>query len=173
MRIRSFLTAICVASAAVSPSFAADEKMAESEKAKVDIVDTAVAAGDFTTLVALVQAAGLVETLKGEGPYTVFAPTDAAFEKVPAETKEYLMKPENKDALQAVLTYHVLAGNTKSGDIAGKTLDVETVSGVTLAIDATDGVKVGDATVVVADVHATNGVIHAIDTVLIPPQGDE
>ena len=133
-----------------------------------DIVDTAVSAGQFNTLVAAVEAAGLVETLKGEGPFTVFAPTDEAFAKLPAGTVEDLLKPENKEQLVAVLTYHVVPGKIMSGDIAGKTANVETVQGGKLAVDATDGVKVDEAKVVSADIEASNGVIHVIDTVVLP-----
>lgn len=133
-----------------------------------DIVDTAVSAGNFNTLVAAVQAAGLVDTLKGEGPFTVFAPTDEAFEKLPAGTVENLLKPENKDQLVAVLTYHVIPGKVMSGDIAGKKMGVKTVQGSELMVDAMDGVKVDDATVVTADIETSNGVIHVIDQVVLP-----
>ena len=133
-----------------------------------DIVDTAVSAGTFETLVAAVKAAGLVDTLKGEGPFTVFAPTDEAFAKLPAGTVENLLKPENKDQLVAVLTYHVVSGKIMSGDIAGKSADVETVQGSTLAVDATDGVKVDEAKVISADIETSNGVIHVIDAVVLP-----
>ena len=133
-----------------------------------DIVDTAVAAGKFGTLVAAVQAAGLVETLKGAGPFTVFAPTDDAFAKLPAGTVEDLLKPENKAKLVAILTYHVLPGKVMAADIAGKTMHVKTVEGSEVAVDATLGVKVDGATVVIADVAASNGVIHAIDQVIMP-----
>ncbi|MFO7856856.1 MAG: fasciclin domain-containing protein [Paracoccaceae bacterium] len=133
-----------------------------------DIVDTAVAADDFETLVAAVQAADLVETLKGEGPFTVFAPTDEAFAALPAGTVEDLLKPENKDRLVAVLTYHVVPGKVTSADLAGKTLEAETVQGTTVAIDATDGVTVDGANVVTADIEASNGVIHVIDAVILP-----
>ena len=133
-----------------------------------DIVDTAVGAGKFTTLVAAVKAAGLVDTLKGAGPFTVFAPTDEAFAKLPKGTVEDLLKPENKAKLAGILTYHVLPGKVMAADVAGKKSDVKTVQGSTLAVDATKGVKVNDATVVMADVAATNGVIHAIDTVVMP-----
>lgn len=133
-----------------------------------DIVDTAVAADDFNTLVAAVQAADLVDVLKGDGPFTVFAPTDAAFAKLPAGTVEDLLKPENKDQLIAVLTYHVVPGKIMSGDIAGNTAMVETVQGSKLSVDATDGVMVDEATVVSADIVASNGVIHVIDTVVLP-----
>nr|WP_246116842.1 fasciclin domain-containing protein [Denitrobaculum tricleocarpae] len=135
---------------------------------KKDIVDTAVGAGQFNTLVAAVQAADLVDTLKSKGPFTVFAPNDDAFAKLPAGTVENLLKPENKDQLVAILTYHVVPGKIMSADIAGKTADVATVQGGELAVDATSGVKVNDATVIAADVGASNGVIHVIDTVLLP-----
>ncbi len=136
--------------------------------AEKDIVDTAVEAGNFETLVAAVQAAGLVETLKGEGPFTVFAPTDAAFAKLPAGTVENLLQPENRDQLAAVLTYHVIPGKVMSSDIAGQQLEAETVQGSTVEIDATDGVMVDNATVTTADIEASNGVIHVIDTVILP-----
>ncbi len=134
----------------------------------MDIVDTAVGAGSFTTLVAAVQAAGLVDTLKGEGPFTVFAPTDEAFAALPAGTVEDLLKPENKDQLIAILTYHVVAGKVMSADIAGKEMSATTVEGSDLMIDAMSGVMINGANVVQADIEASNGVIHVIDTVLIP-----
>lgn len=133
-----------------------------------DIVDTAVSAGSFNTLVAAVKAAGLVDTLKGKGPFTVFAPTDAAFAKLPAGTVEMLLKPENKSKLVAILTYHVIPGAVMSGDIAGKKMMVGTVQGGKIDINATNGVMVNDANVVTADVEASNGVIHVIDTVIMP-----
>lgn len=137
--------------------------------AKKDIVDTAVGAGQFETLVAAVKAAGLVDTLKGTGPFTVFAPTDEAFKKLPEGTVESLLKPGNKEKLTQILTYHVVPGKVMSGDIAGKTLNPQTVEGSEVSIDATDGVKVGGATVTQADIEASNGVIHVIDTVIMPP----
>ena len=133
-----------------------------------DIVDTAIAAGQFDTLVAAVQAAGLVEVLKGDGPFTVFAPTDEAFAALPAGTVDNLLKPENKDQLAAVLTYHVVPGKIMSADIAGKTAEVTTVQGSDLSVNATDGVMVDNATVVAADIEADNGVIHVIDQVVLP-----
>lgn len=133
-----------------------------------DIVDTAVAAGSFSTLVAAVTAADLVETLKGEGPFTVFAPNDAAFAALPAGTVEDLVKPENKDKLTAILTLHVLAGAVHAADIAGSTSSPETVNGETIAVDGTDGVTVNGAKVIAADIACTNGVIHVIDAVLLP-----
>lgn len=143
----------------------ASNQEAATEK---DIVDTAVGAGQFNTLVAAAQAADLVDTLKSKGPFTVFAPTDEAFAKLPAGTVDNLLKPENKDQLAAILTYHVVPGKIMSSDIAGKEAEVATVQGGELDVNATDGVKVNDATVVAADVEATNGVIHVIDTVLLP-----
>ena len=133
-----------------------------------DIVDTAVAAGSFTTLVAAVGAAGLVDTLKGEGPFTVFAPTDNAFAALPAGTVDELVKPENKAKLTAILLLHVLRGKVMAADIAGKVLDPATAGGATVHVDGTDGVTVDGAKVVTADIACTNGVIHVIDTVLLP-----
>jgi uncharacterized surface protein with fasciclin (FAS1) repeats len=133
-----------------------------------DIVDTAVAAGQFTTLVAAVQAAGLVDTLKSAGPFTVFAPNDEAFAKLPAGTIDTLLKPENRDQLAAILTYHVVPGKIMAADIAGATTSVDSVQGSALAVDATMGVRINDATVIVADIETDNGVIHVIDTVLLP-----
>jgi len=135
-----------------------------------DIVDTAVSAGQFKTLVAAVTAAGLVDTLKGKGPFTVFAPTDAAFAKLPAGTVESLLKPENKSKLVAILTYHVVPGKVMSGDIAGKKLSVATVQGRKVSVNAMSGVMINDANVVSADIVASNGVIHVIDKVILPPQ---
>ena len=133
-----------------------------------DIVDTAVAAGTFKTLVAAVTAADIGATLKGEGPFTVFAPNDDAFAKLPAGTVEDLVKPENKAKLTAILTYHVMAGKVMAADIAGKKLEPATVNGQALHVDATSGVTVNGATVVAADIDCTNGVIHVIDAVLMP-----
>ena len=129
-----------------------------------DIVDTAVAAGNFSTLVTAVKAAGLVETLKGAGPFTVFAPTDEAFAKVPKATLEGLLA--DKAALTKVLTYHVVAGKVMAADV--KAGHVKTVQGTDLAMATEGGVTVNGAKVVAADVAASNGVIHAIDTVLMP-----
>jgi uncharacterized surface protein with fasciclin (FAS1) repeats len=133
-----------------------------------DIVDTAVAAGSFTTLVAAVTAAGLVETLKSAGPFTVFAPNDAAFAKLPAGTVADLVKPENKAKLAAILTLHVMAGKVMAADVSGKKLSPASVNGEALHVDGTAGVTVNGATVVAADIACTNGVIHVIDTVLLP-----
>lgn len=141
-------------------------------KAKADIVDTAAAAGSFSTLLAAAEAAGLVGALKGDGPLTVFAPTDEAFAALPAGTVETLLMPENKDALAGVLKLHVIAGaKVKSGDLAGQTITATTLNG-DLNVDGTDGVVLtapgSTATVVAADVAASNGIIHVIDTVLLP-----
>ena len=133
-----------------------------------DIVDTAVAAGSFTTLVAAVTAAGLVDTLKGEGPFTVFAPSDDAFAKLPEGTVAELVKPENKEKLTAILTLHVMSGKVMAADVAGKTLEPASVNGEALHVDGTDGVVVSGATVTSADIECTNGVIHVIDTVIMP-----
>lgn len=133
-----------------------------------DIVDTAVAAGSFTTLVAAVTAAGLVDTLKGEGPFTVFAPSDDAFAKLPEGTVADLVKPENKEKLTAILTLHVMSGKVMVADVAGKTLEPASVNGEALHVDGTDGVVVNGATVTGADIECTNGVIHVIDTVIMP-----
>ena len=137
----------------------------QAASSKVDIVDTAVAAGSFKTLVKAIQAAGLVETLKGEGPFTVFAPTDEAFAKLPAGTLDALLKDKAK--LQAVLTYHVVSGRVMASDVT-KLSSAKTVQGQSLSIDTSKGVKVGTANVVKTDVLASNGVIHVIDSVLIP-----
>jgi uncharacterized surface protein with fasciclin (FAS1) repeats len=133
-----------------------------------DIVDTAVAAGSFKTLAKALEAAGLVETLKGAGPFTVFAPTDEAFAKLPAGTLEALLKPENKPKLQRILTSHVVTGKIMAADVA-RTSSAKAVSGATLAIASHDGsVTVSGARVVQADIDTTNGVIHVIDSVILP-----
>jgi transforming growth factor-beta-induced protein len=136
--------------------------------ASADIVDTAVAAGSFNTLVAAVQAAGLVDTLKGDGPFTVFAPTDEAFAALPEGTVEALLKPENRDQLIAVLTYHVVPGKVTAADVV-KLSNATTVNGAPVTISTSYGkVKIDEATVVQADVIASNGVIHVIDRVILP-----
>jgi uncharacterized surface protein with fasciclin (FAS1) repeats len=135
---------------------------------KKDIVDTAISNGSFTTLVAAVKAAGLVGTLKGKGPFTVFAPTDAAFAKLPKGTIASLLKPENKSKLVAILTHHVLAGAVPSKAVVGKKLTPKTVNGTSLSVDGTMGVMVSGAKVVTADVKTSNGIIHVIDKVLLP-----
>ena len=133
-----------------------------------DVVDTAVAAGQFKTLAAALQAAGLIETLKGAGPFTVFAPTDEAFAKLPAGTVESLLKPENKAKLTAILTYHVVAGKVMAADVV-KLKDAKTVQGGSVKVMAMGGkVTIDNANVVKTDIVASNGVIHVIDTVLMP-----
>ncbi len=133
-----------------------------------DIVSTAVAAGSFNTLAAALKAGGLVDALKGEGPFTVFAPTDAAFEKLPPGTVEELLKPENKQKLVKILTYHVVPGKVLAADVV-KLSKAKTLEGSEVRITVKDGkVKVDNANVVKTDIHASNGVIHVIDKVLLP-----
>jgi uncharacterized surface protein with fasciclin (FAS1) repeats len=135
---------------------------------KKDIVDTAVAAGDFKTLAAALQATGLVDTLKGSGPFTVFAPTDEAFAKLPAGTVENLLKPENKQKLISILSYHVVAGDVMAKDVV-KLHEAKTVNGQDVKIMVEGGkVSINNATVTKTDIQCTNGVIHVIDTVLLP-----
>ncbi|HWR96125.1 MAG TPA: fasciclin domain-containing protein [Arenimonas sp.] len=131
------------------------------------IVEVAAGNPDFSTLVTAVKAAGLVDTLNSKGPFTVFAPTNAAFAKLPAGTVESLLKPENKDKLAAILTYHVVSGKVLAADVV-KLKSADTVNGKAVTINAAKGVKVNNATVTATDVKASNGVIHVIDTVLIP-----
>lgn len=135
---------------------------------KKDIVDTAVDAGQFEMLVTAAKAAGLVDTLKGEGPFTIFAPTDQAFAALPDGTVQSLLQPENKDKLTAILTYHVIPGKVMSSDIAGQQLTQATVQGEMVDINAKDGVMIQDAHVLQADIEASNGVIHIIDKVILP-----
>jgi uncharacterized surface protein with fasciclin (FAS1) repeats len=157
MMKRTALIAMVAAAAMVTQAKAAD------------IVETAASAGNFTTLLAAVEAAGLADVLKGEGPFTVFAPTDAAFEKLPEGTVESLLEPRNREQLQEILTYHVVPGRIMSSDLAGQSTTAETVEGGELEIDATgSGVMVEGATVTQADIAASNGVIHVIDQVMLP-----
>ena len=157
MSIKRNLLAAATMLALASPAVAAD------------IVETAASNGSFTTLVAAVKAAGLGDTLKGPGPFTVFAPTDDAFKKLPPGTVENLLKPENKAQLTKVLTYHVVPGKVMASDVQGKKTTAKTVEGSTVAIDASRGVvEVDNARVSKADVTASNGVIHVIDTVIMP-----
>jgi uncharacterized surface protein with fasciclin (FAS1) repeats len=155
-----------IAAALFAVGIAGGSALAASHSEKKDIVDTAVEAGSFSTLVAAVQAADLVETLKGEGPFTVFAPTDEAFAAL-GMTVDELLKPENKDKLTAVLTYHVISGSVMSGDLVDDSTPA-TVQGSNVTIDLDNGPMVNDANVVTADVEASNGVIHVIDKVLVP-----
>ena len=140
----------------------------EKADAKKDIVDTAVGAGDFKTLAAALKAAGLVETLKGDGPFTVFAPTDEAFAKLPAGTVDDLLKPENKEKLTSILTYHVVPAKAMAKDVTGMQ-EAKTVNGKAVKIKVKDGkVMIDNATVTKTDIACSNGVIHVIDTVLMP-----
>lgn len=134
---------------------------------ELDIVDTAMAAGNFTTLMAAIAVAGLTETLQGEGPFTVFAPTDEAFAKVPSDTLKQLLQPENQDKLTAILTYHVVAGKMNAQDVT-KNDSLKTIQGQELSVTNSDGVSINHAKVIAPDVTASNGVIHVIDTVLLP-----
>lgn len=136
----------------------------------MDIIDTAKGAGNFTTLLAAVEAAGLTETLKGAGPFTVFAPTDAAFAALPAGTVEDLLKPENKAKLASILTYHVLPAKVMSTDLS-EGLKAATVQGAEVTITLEGGAKVNGAVISTADIEASNGVIHVIDSVILPPEG--
>ena len=170
--IRLLVAALALALAApvalAAPATGGDAPKAAAPQAAGDLVDTAVAAGQFTTLAAALEAAGLVDTLKGEGPFTVFAPPDAAFAALPAGTVENLLKPENKAQLVALLTYHVVPGRVTAAQVAGMS-SATTVQGGEIAIAAADGaVSVDGARVVTADVMATNGVIHVVDKVLMP-----
>jgi uncharacterized surface protein with fasciclin (FAS1) repeats len=174
MKTNRILTAAAlVAAFTLTPSLFAGECSASKDTAEAtcpagkDIVGVAAGADNFKTLVAAVKAAGLVETLQGKGPFTVFAPTDEAFAKLPAGTVESLLKPENKEKLVAILTYHVLAGKVMAADV--KTMQAKTVNGQELSIKLEDGnVTVNNAKVIKTDVMAENGVIHVIDTVVLP-----
>jgi uncharacterized surface protein with fasciclin (FAS1) repeats len=158
--IRNRVTGVALALALIMPAAAGARQQ--------DIVDTAVGAGSFKTLAKALQAAGLVETLKGKGPFTVFAPTDDAFAKLPAGTLEDLLKPENKQKLVAILTYHVVPGKVMAADVV-KLKTAKTVNGASAAISASGGtVMVDGAKVVKTDVGASNGVIHVIDSVILP-----
>jgi uncharacterized surface protein with fasciclin (FAS1) repeats len=168
MRKVTFVLAIaaCVGLVAMTAGVAAERKA--KDKATKDIVDTAVAAGSFKTLAAALQAADLVETLKGEGPFTVFAPTDEAFAKLPAGTLDELLKPENKEKLASILTYHVVAGKVMAADVV-KLKKAQTVQGSDIKITVAGGkVSVNDAHVVKTDIVCGNGVIHVIDAVILP-----
>jgi len=164
--LRSAILAVAFVLPAVSaPAFAGGM----SKTASNTVVDVAVSNPDFSTLVAALKAADLVDALKGPGPFTVFAPTNAAFAALPAGTVENLLKPENKAQLQAVLKYHVIPAKIESSALAGKKLtSPPTLQGGTLPIDGTKGVVVGGANVTAADIKASNGVVHVIDKVLLP-----
>jgi uncharacterized surface protein with fasciclin (FAS1) repeats len=157
-------------SPAAAPSSTAASAAPAASMAAADIVGVASTTEGFSTLVAAVTAAGLVETLQGPGPFTVFAPTDDAFAALPAGVLDALLKPENKDVLAKILTYHVVPGTVMAADITDG--DVATVEGQTVALSTADGVTVNGAKVVQADVAASNGVIHVIDAVILPPDVD-
>jgi uncharacterized surface protein with fasciclin (FAS1) repeats len=154
---KTLLTAVAAAAIATS-AFAGMKK---------DIVDTAAGAGTFETLLAAATAAGLVDTLKSEGPLTIFAPTDEAFAVLPEGTVESLLLPENKDQLVAILTYHVVAGKVMSTDLVDD-MKAATVNGAELTVDLDNGVMINDANVTTADIETTNGVIHVVDKVILP-----
>ena len=155
------VTALFASLSAVAGEYGKDKKYG-------DIVDVAIAAGQFNTLAAALKAADLVETLKGDGPFTVFAPTDEAFSALPEGTVESLLKPENRDQLVSILTYHVVPGKVTAADVV-KLDEAITVNGSKIAIRVDDGdVRINDATVIAADIGASNGVIHVIDTVILP-----
>lgn len=161
MKMKNTLAAAVISITAVLPAWANDK----------DIVDTAVGAGEFTTLATALQAADLVSTLKGEGPFTVFAPTDAAFAKLPAGSVETLLKPENKQRLVDILTYHVVPGKVMAADVVGLD-EAKTVNGKMIDVEVDgDAVKVNQANVTATDVAASNGIIHVIDQVILPPEG--
>lgn len=162
------IAAISVAAPALAGEHVKRDHHGHHRTQQADIVDTAVAAGQFDTLVAAVQAAGLVDTLKGDGPFTVFAPLDSAFASLPHGEVQRLLQPENRHELVDLLTYHVVAGAVTSDQLSGQILNVETVEGSTVLIDATDGVRVGNAQVVQADIQTSNGIIHIVDRVIIP-----
>jgi uncharacterized surface protein with fasciclin (FAS1) repeats len=160
VKLTNFFAAGIVAAVTLTSAFAANA---------LNIVETAVNAGQFKTLVAAVQAADLGGALSGPGPFTVFAPTDEAFAKLPAGTVDDLLKPENRDKLIAVLKYHVVSGKVMAADIAGKKSNVTTLQGSDISVDAMyGGVMINDATVTTADIQASNGVIHVIDKVILP-----
>ena len=167
--VAAALATLLTLSACSSDSDTASDSMTE-ETSVGTIVDVASADGSFGTLVAAVTAADLVETLSGEGPFTVFAPTDEAFAALPAGVLDALLLPENKAVLAQILTYHVVSGKVMAADVTDS--DVATVEGQKIKLSTADGVTVNGATVVVADVAASNGVIHAIDAVILPPGVD-
>lgn len=165
MKLVNIKTMLVALVTAVTISFTAT---ADHHKGKMDIVDVAASNPDFSTLVAAVQAAGLVDALKGEGPLTVFAPTNAAFAALPAGTVENLLKPENKDQLIAILTYHVVAGKVMAADVV-KVESATSLQGQSITVSVVDGgVMVDNANVIATDIKASNGVIHVIDAVLLP-----
>lgn len=165
--MKSHLKTLMIAAAAAIGLVAGAPDGRAMEK---NIVETAVSAGQFSTLAKALGAAGLVETLEGKGPFTVFAPTDAAFAKLPAGTVESLLKPENREQLTAILTYHVVPGEVKAADVV-KLREAETVNGRKVRVKTSGSrVMINDATVTATDIEASNGVIHVVDTVILPPK---
>jgi uncharacterized surface protein with fasciclin (FAS1) repeats len=168
--------AIAAISLGAAPAFAeqtagtCNPHATQARAQRADIVDVAVSAGQFATLAAALDAADLIDTLKSEGPFTVFAPTDEAFRALPPGTVERLLRPENKAELVRLLSYHVVPGRIEASDLSGRQLRQATVAGPTIAIDARSGVSVNQARVIRADVGARNGVIHVVDRVLMPPR---
>lgn len=165
MNILSKVSVSILLLALSGPNALADQNSMAQEN---DIVDAAVAAGQFSTLLAAIEAAGLVETLRGDGPFTVFAPTDEAFAALPDGTVESLLQPENSDQLVAVLTHHVVSGKVTSEFLSGSRMSAITLQRGSLLLDGRDGLKINDANVVAADIETSNGVIHVIDQVLLP-----
>ncbi len=162
--------ALAFSGAAFAGHCGGDHSHKAEKTAAKDVVDTAVSAGQFSTLAAALEAAGLVDTLKGDGPFTVFAPTDEAFAALPEGTVETLLKPENRDQLIAVLTYHVVPGKVRSDEVV-KLNEATTVNGQNVSIKTSYGkVKIDGAAVVAADIEASNGVIHVIDKVILPKE---
>lgn len=171
MSVQKVLAAVAVMTVAAGMAYAGGAcggSASTAVPAKADIVDSAAAAGQFNTLVAAVKAAGLVDTLKGEGPFTVFAPTDEAFAKLPVGTVEDLLKPENRDQLVAILTYHVVSGKVSATEVA-KLAEATTVQGSMVSVNVEgESVRINNANVLKTDIETSNGLIHVIDTVLIP-----
>ena len=166
--VKKFASTITTAAVIALGTFGLNANAQDEGMAENDIVDTAVSAGQFSTLAAALEAAGLVDTLKGDGPFTVFAPTDDAFAKLPEGTVEELLKPENKDKLVSILTYHVVSGKVVAADVV-KLEKAKTVNGSDVSIQVMDGnVQVGSANVTSTDIEASNGVIHVIDSVILP-----
>lgn len=174
MHLKLIAGALCATFIAATPAYAqcAPQKAQTAHAVQAtqnDIVDIARSAGQFETLTAALGAAGLVQTLEGDGPFTVFAPTDEAFRALPPGTVERLLRPENRAELVRVLSYHVVPGRIASTDLAGRQVRPVTVAGPGLDVDARQGVSVNQARVVQADIAASNGVVHVIDRVLLPP----
>ena len=176
--MKAILAAAAAALAFAAPLAASAKECPQERRAQLtsaamtsrgDIVDVASSAGQFQTLLAAAKAAGLVEALQGRGPLTVFAPTDAAFNALPAGTVDRLLRPENRAELRRILSYHVIQGEVFAADLDGRTVRPRTLAGPRLSVDGRQGVSVNNARVVAADVDASNGVIHVIDRVLLPP----